>query len=105
MVAPPVTIVALPPVVNLTLAAGDDFYMDLVVTGVDLTGAQVQADIRASHSGWPLAVFEATVEANTIHLHLPSGQAAQVAGPASWGCRMANPDVITLVAGRVTVGR
>ena len=109
----PVTIAALPAVVNLALYQGDDFYLDLTVTNpdgsaADLAGVIPSAQIKTAKGATsPLATFDATVDAtltNVVHLHLPHLEAAQlVAGPAFWDCQIADTQVTTLAAGTVTV--
>ena len=111
--AGPVTITALPAVVNLSLYQGDDFFLDLTVTNPDgsaaeLTSATPSADIKASKTAPDaLATFDAEVDAiltNVIHLHLPHLQAAQLTpGSAVWDCQIEDTQVFTLAAGSVTI--
>lgn len=105
-----VALQSIPECVNLTLYRGDDFYLDISVTyadsggGVDLSTAVVTAQIRITteQDDPPLAVFESTVDANVIHLHLTADQATLLPHSSVWDCQIATPDVTTLVAGTIT---
>lgn len=104
------TITQGPECVNLVLYRGDDFYMDVTVsyqddgTGVDLTSAVVTAQIKVSPDAEadPIAEFTSVIDANIIHLHLPSNQAAELPPHSVWDCQITMPDVTTLVAGTIT---
>ena len=104
------TVGALPLPVNLLLYEGDDFFLDLTVTdslgaAVDMTGATPTAQIRdVPDSPTLLATFTCTTTTNVIHLHLPAAEAAKLSAPAAvWDCQIATPNILTLVAGTVTV--
>ena len=107
----PATITQLPATVNLVIYQGDDFYLDLTVTdasggAADLTGFTATAEVRSAPgatTGPPMSTFTCTIAANIIHLHLPASEAANLNNPASWDCQIEATDVITLVAGKVTV--
>jgi hypothetical protein len=108
--APPQTITALPAPVNLELYKGDDFYLDLIVTNpdgtdADLSTATPSAQIRtAANSPAVLAAFDATVEGNIVHLHLPNAEAAKLTSArCAWDAQIDTGDITTLVAGMVTV--
>lgn len=93
----PVDIYALPIERNLHIYKGDDFYLDLVVTNpdgtdADLSGATPSAQIRTTpNSPDLLASFDATVDGNTIHLHLPHEQSVNLAGQFAWDAQITNP--------------
>jgi hypothetical protein len=103
-------LVSVPACANLTLYRGDDFYIDITVTyrdsglPADLGTAVATAMIRAKagDQGAPLASFNATIEANVIHLHLTSAASSALPTSAVWDCQIATPDVTTLVAGTIT---
>jgi len=103
------TISALPAAIDLSLYAGDDFFLDVTVTDVDgnptdLTGAVVASQIRTKATDTEiLAEFGATVEGNVIHLHLTHTDATGLPGSAVWDCQTDTDGVVsTLVAGNVT---
>ncbi len=106
----PMTITQLPAEVDLAIYQGDDFYLDLTVTdagggAADLTGFTATAQVRSAPGAVdpPMCTFTATIAANIIHLHLPHTEAAKLNNPAAWDCQVEATDVITLVAGKVTV--
>ena len=103
-------IVSLPQAVNLTLYAGDDFYLDLTVTepggaAADLTGCTASSQIRATPGATTvLATMTGTIVGNVITLHLDSTDAVSLANGV-WDAQLVreNGDIVTLVAGTVTV--
>jgi hypothetical protein len=104
------SLTALPMTANLFIYAGDDFYVDLIVvnsdgTSTDLSSATAKAQIRAKPTDPDpaLASFTATISSNVIHLHLPSAQSTGLVGTLVWDCQITYPDVVTLVAGTVSV--
>jgi hypothetical protein len=108
MTSPATTVTALPIEVDLVLYQGDDFYLDLIVSNPDGTDADLSTAIATAEihtntaTTTPLAVFNATIIGNVIHLHLPSGESTNLTAPGVWDCQIATPDITTLVAGRVT---
>jgi hypothetical protein len=74
---------------------------------VDLTGAQVAAEVRSAAGSPVLAVLDCAVTPpNTITVGLaPAASAALPGGPAGWDLQVTFPDgfVRTLAAGPVTV--
>ena len=109
MATPRIAVGTLPSPVDLSLYQGDDFYLDLTVTNsdgspADLTGATPKAQIRTTAAdATVLAEFVATITTNVIHLHLTAALTAPLSGPAVWDCQITTPDVVTLVAGTVTI--
>jgi hypothetical protein len=105
---PPISIDALPQVVNLELYRGDDFSLAIVVTNddgsdFDLTGYTARAQIRTTHDATEiLATFTATIATNVITLHLPAVQAARLVAATVWDCEIEAADLVTLVTGKVT---
>jgi len=107
----PGEISALPQTVNLSLYAGDDFYMNLTVTNPDgspsdLSGAVVLAQIKAApNNPTVLATFSSTIVANVIELHLSSASSAALPATCVWDCQITTPaaGVTTLAGGTVTV--
>jgi hypothetical protein len=105
----PVTVSALPQVVNLILVQGDDFYLDLVVTNADgsaadLSTATASAQIRKSATDPTIAAaFTASITTNVVHLHLPHAASAPLSSSAVWDCQITTPDITTIAAGTVTV--
>ena len=102
------TISALPEIVNLALYAGDYFALDLEVIDAagnpyDLSAAVATAEIRDNGSAQPMATFTATIDGSTIHLQLPSTEAANLAGNPAWDCQIADPEIFTLAAGQIAV--
>jgi len=103
------TITALPLPVDLAVYQGDDIRFTLTVTdadgsATDLTGAVATSQIRTSPADTDiLATFDCTIAANVITLHLPSAQSTNLTANAVWDCQIATPEVLTLVAGKVTV--
>jgi hypothetical protein len=104
---PPQHIDALPVTVNLSLYAGDDFWLDLAVTNpdgteADLTDMAARAQIRA-RAGAPevMATFDVELAGNVISLHLTSTASADLSGNAVWDCQLTDGTVATLAAGRV----
>jgi hypothetical protein len=100
---------ALPAVVNLKIYAGDDFDLDVTVTNedgsaADLTGYTASATVRPSVLAPQAAVFQATITANVIHLHLSNTDTAGLDGAMVWDCQVAKADlsdVVTLAAGQL----
>jgi hypothetical protein len=107
--APPQTIDALPVTVNLSLYAGDDFWLDLSVTNpdgseADLEGLAALAQIRRTPTDLVvLAEFDSEIVGNVIRLHLTNQSSAALTGKAVWDCHLTNGTVSTLAAGRVTI--
>jgi hypothetical protein len=107
----PVHISALPLEVDLALYKGDDFYLDLILTDpdgsdTDLSAATPSAQIRVAPNDDLLAVFDTTVDGNTIHLHLPHDQSINLQpGQCAWDAQITTSTDITttLVAGAVSV--
>jgi hypothetical protein len=105
-----ITFNALPMQVDLVLYAGDDFFIDLTVMApdgspADLTGSVATAQIRPTPGSAELiAEFDAVIEDNVIHLHLPASEAAKlVAGTSAWDCQLDTAGVIaTQVRGLIT---
>lgn len=94
---------------DLQVYAGDDFPLALTVNDSgggpppDLSGAQVEAQIR-DDAGTLLGAFTVTeVAGNVIWLMLPGSVSATLPPTALWDCQMADPQVTTLVAGTITV--
>lgn len=105
----PGEITALPQTVNLSLYAGDDFYMNLTVTNpdgspADLSQATVLAQIRSA-ANLVLATFSSNVVGNVIELHLTSGASAGLPASGVWDCQITTPlaGVTTLAGGTVSV--
>jgi hypothetical protein len=105
------SVIALPQPVNLSLYAGDDFYLDLVLTSavdasaLDLSGCSCQAQIRATAAdSTVLAAFVTSILGNVVTLHLSHTVSATLV-PGVWDAQLiaANGDIVTLVAGSVTV--
>lgn len=92
----------------LILYQGDDWRLDIVVTNpdgtpADLTGATVSSQVRRTpDAAEVLGEFTATIEGNTIHLHMPASTSATITSGV-WDCQLATPDVVTLVGGKLTV--
>lgn len=107
-VSGPVTITALPQVVNLNLYQGDDFFLDITVTDsqgqpVDLSGSTSTAQIRKSAADATImASFTVTPEGNVLHLHLVGADAA-VLTSGVWDAQIDTGAVTTLVAGTVSI--
>ena len=105
----PQTITVLPATVNLSLYQGDDFYLDLAVsnmdtTPADLTGCTSTAQIRLTPQATVIeASFQASITTNVITLHLSHTDSVGVVN-GFWDCQLVkeNGDVVTLVAGSVT---
>ena len=108
--APPVTVMAEPETIDLTLYAGDDFWMNLTVTNptgsdADLTGYTASAQIRTAPgaTGPPMCVFDTSISGNVVSLHLPASEAAKLSMPAAWDCQIVGPTTTTLAIGTVSV--
>ena len=98
----------LPTGVNLTLYQGDDFYLNVGVTGagVNLTGYTAKADIATAPGATVMASFTATVtNATTIALHLTAVEAAKLTANGVWDLQITDTAgvVTTLISGTVTV--
>jgi hypothetical protein len=106
--SPPQSIDALPLTVNLSLYAGDDFYLDLTVTNpdgteADLEGMAARAQIRRkAGDDDALAAFDVDLEGNVIRLHLTSSASQGLSGKGVWDCQLTDGTVATLTAGRVS---
>lgn len=105
-----VTISALPATVNLELYTGDDFLMTLTVTdpgglAADLSDQSAAAQIRATHPGPVAGAFTATVELNTVILHLRAAVSAELPTRGVWDCRLTSTAgwVTTLAAGVIVM--
>lgn len=95
VVPEPQIVSAVPQTVNLFLYKGDDFWLDLIVTNpdgsdTDLSAATASAQIRtAPNVDDIMASFDASIEANVIHLHLPHAQASDlIAGSCAWDAQI-----------------
>lgn len=107
--APSTTIEWLPRVVNLALMQGDDFWLDIVLADadgmpVDLTGVTAMAQIRSAPTNETvMAEFDATTEADTVHLHLTHAESSKLSLANSvWDCQIeSNGIVLTVCAGTV----
>lgn len=94
---------------DLPIYAGNDFGLDLVVTDangdpVDLTDASPLAQIRSDPiDPVVLASFVISIDVNVLHLRLAPDVTATLPSGCAWDCRVAVPDVTTLVAGRIIV--
>jgi len=110
--AAPVTVDALPAVVNLLAYQGDDYFLNLFVTDpagdpANLTGCTAKAEVRVTTAdAAPLASFTATVAADQVSLHLPHVEAAKLtAGTLRWDCQLTDAAgvVTTIASGTVVV--
>jgi hypothetical protein len=112
--SPPVSFTVLPPTVDLTLYAGDDFSMVLNVFDngglpVDLTGVTAEAQIRANAAADIIeADFICTVGAsgaNTVQLVLASVDSAVLPSSCVWDCQLTFPGgvILTICAGKITM--
>ena len=107
------TVGRLPVQADLTLYAGDDIYFDVTVmttTGAaaDLSASTAQAQVRATPpSVEVLAQFEATIQANVIHLHMTNVESAKLANVSgAWDVQLDTAGIIeTQARGAVNPGR
>lgn len=105
------TVVGAPPaLVNLLLYQGDDFYLDIILSGsgaIDLTSYTPKAEIRPTPgSATLIASFAVTITgATTMRLHLLHAQAELLVGDAAWDVQITDSaGVVTTVAyGSITL--
>lgn len=111
--AAPQTVGSLPPIVNLQLYQGDDFFLVVTVDNssstIDLTGYTAQATIRlATGATSVLAAFVCTVrDATTLDLHLTSAESTKLDKACVWDLQIVDPAGVTttLCAGSVSVSK
>lgn len=108
--AGPVSISALPAVVNLSLYQGDDFTLLLNVstpTGepADLSQMTVESHIRPDPAGVLAGEFEPAVDGPVISLHLPGAVSSGLPLRCVWDAQITDQDdaVTTLAAGTITL--
>lgn len=96
----------LPAPVNLTIYQGDDFFLNVTVTGANLTPYTPKADICVTAGGQVVASFTATIASPTVvALHLTSVESTKLTANAVWDVQITDAAgvVTTLAAGTVTV--
>ena len=101
---------SMPAPVNLLLYQGDDFYLELTLSGsggIDLTTYVPKAEIRTTvDASSVLATFVSIIaDPTTIRLHLPHAQAELLTADAVWDVQITDPAglVTTVAYGSVTL--
>lgn len=104
-----VVIHALPVEVNLFLYAGNDFWLTIGLADpegvpIDLTGATVRSQIRATHDATTISgQFAPTISGNVILLHLTSQVSAGLLRDTVWDCELDRGTILTVAFGAITM--